>query len=320
MYENNILRIKARIEKLLEDENGPRELRSKLHEKGVEFSVLLPIFEYICEFDPLTDIEYEASSLQRVDQRFDFLIDGCFLVEAKSLDSQLTQLKKQISDYILLNDQINFGILSNGYQFIFFLQKTYIKSFLKKEEELTVPIKKDVIPVLELSIDDPKFYDVMRLFHKEAYKTHFNQIASYVLSCYNKGKAWKICDDRELNDYLKDKIKSYANIQTGHYLKEIKSGQIKPNDKLAYFGDGFEIFAKILVDGRIDLTSINIIDFKKVKESPFRKIIELEMSDWVEEVDPFLDPMDIFKEILDRKRLSRDSYKFEFKTALKQAS
>ena len=74
-----------RLNKILDDQDKDSPVYSgKLREKGVEYSIILPLLETILNFDPIDDIEYECNSNQVHGQRFDFLLDGCFVVESKS--------------------------------------------------------------------------------------------------------------------------------------------------------------------------------------------------------------------------------------------
>ena len=51
---------------------------------GVECTLLVPLLEIGLEFDAMEDINYEVSSSVKNNQRFDFLIKNCFLIEAKA--------------------------------------------------------------------------------------------------------------------------------------------------------------------------------------------------------------------------------------------
>jgi len=99
----------AYVKSELGNENST--LVNRLSEKGVECTILVPIFEYIFGFDIVKDVNFEYTSNKRY-ERFDFLIDGKFIVEAKKLNEQFSvKLTKQLEKYIAHHDEVNYGLL-----------------------------------------------------------------------------------------------------------------------------------------------------------------------------------------------------------------
>jgi len=287
-------------------------ISGKLNEKGVECALIMPLLETILDFDPIEDICYESSSLEKNGQRFDFLIENCFLIEAKRLNVSLKDMQEQLKRYILGNKNINFGILTNGIRYIVYLQKTFIREHSPENRELLVPMKKDVLEVLNFSVDDENFIDIIRLFQKDNYKYHFQRIAHYVLSCYNQGKVSKVCEDKELNELIKDKIRDSLNIQTGIYLNKINSGEYTSGDILVYTNENFEIHVTVQEDGRVKLIpgAVKNINFNGILNTKFENIIDLVRSEWTEE-KVFIDPLDIIRVATKSTRLHNQSqYKF----------
>jgi hypothetical protein len=306
--------LKQRLKRIVEDEQSENpQFRGKLNEKGIECSILIPIFEIFLGFDALEDITYESASANRNDQRFDFLIDNRFLVEAKRLGANLADIKKQIVDYIITNDRINYGLLSNGYNFSFYIQKSYIKKYLGPHEEIHVPIKRDVLPVFTISIDDEYFEPIIRLFSKDTYIEHFERIARYVLSRYNNGKVSKITGDRDLNEKIKELIREEVDPKAGYYLNDIKANRIKQGDILAYENDNVKIPISVEMDGRVRLSkgSAEIKNMNRTMESAFRPMIDRILNSWNEKDHIFDNPLDIIREATGKKKLyKQEQYKF----------
>jgi len=306
--------LRQRLKRLIEDEQSEvPKFRNKLNEKGVECSILIPIFEILLGFDALEDIQYESESNSRNDQRFDFLIDSRFLVEAKKLGANLPEIKKQIENYIITNDNINYGLLSNGYDFSFYIQKSYIKEFLGPNEEMHIPIKRDVLPVLTISIDDKHFEQIISLFSKDTYMDHFDSIARYVLSRYNHGKINKITGDREINEKIKEFIRDEVDPKAGFYLNDIKANKIKSGDKLTFENDNVKLTLTVEVDGRVKLPKGNaeIKNMNRTMQSAFRPMIDLVLNGWNEKDHIFDHPLDIIRAATGKKKLyKQEQYKF----------
>lgn len=306
--------LRDRLAEVVEDEKGSGEYHDKLNEKGVECAIILPIVEILWGFDALKDVEYESSSKERNDQRFDLLIENRFLVESKKLGVDLEQMKKQVEGYIISNNNINYGVLTNGFEYIFFLQKSFIKGFLGPEKEMGIPIGRDVIPVLTITIDDhDNFIPIMKLFAKGLYDHQFRRIAEFVLSVHNQGKVWQLTTDSKVNDVLKQKIKDELDIKKGVFLSDIQKGDRRIGDVLVFKTDDLSISISREPDGRVRLPKNGavILNMNNVLNSDFRPMIELVMHDWSTHDTYFDDPYDIIRQALGKKKLHRkDKYSF----------
>lgn len=301
---------------ILDTQKEKPELRSRLNEKGVECSILIPIAEIIWEFDALKDIEYELGSKSRNDQRFDFLIEGNFLIEAKKLGTNLAEMEKQIDSYIMHNDNIYYGILSNGYDFSVYIQKSFIKGFLNPTEELLVPIKKDVIRVFTVKIDEEEFEKIIGLFSKDTYKYHFERIAKYALSCFSQGKGINnITGESKINEIIKGKIRNTLNVKKGKYLDDLKANKIKVGDKLAYETDDIKIVVAIEHDGRVKLSKGDAIikNMNSVMKNRFKPMINLVMGDWSIKDEIESDPIEFIRKAQGgiKKLYHRENYEFK---------
>jgi hypothetical protein len=300
-----------KIKELLSSEEHQDNIITSLQEKGVECAILTPLFEILLGFDALTDIKYEYTSTNKFN-RFDFLIDNRFIVEAKRLNSPLSSLHKQISDYIEYHDEIPYGMLSNGSEYAFFIQKSFIKEFLGPEDKLKITFKKNVFHVFSLSIFDVKFIEVIKLFSKDQYHQIFSNIARYALTRINNSRGTKICDDKELNQYLQEKISEAMDICPGAYFKEIQDGKLKIGDSLVYEDECVKIPVLIENDGRVKLKKGTVIvkDFMKIIDNEFSPLIDLVKNEWKNEDVIFDDTSEIIKIATGRERLRKGQYDF----------
>ena len=316
MVNTNEEKLRQRLDEIIDDVNSDDpKLEKRLKEKGIEYSVIMPIVEVLLGYDALHDIQYELNSTERNDERFDFLLDNCFLIEAKRLSTTLNDINKQIEDYILHNKNINYGMLSNGYEFIFFIQKTFIKSFLTGNQKLKVPIKKDVLPVFSINISNENFFDIMKLFSKDSYKTIFERIAKYIISIYDKGKVHKITGDNDINTYIKELIDKTINIQPGDYLNDINNGIYNSGDKLFWEMENLSITVEIMHDGRVKLNKGYAIikNMNELLKTEFAPTVDLVTKDWLNRDEIFNNTSDLIKKAMGgRKRLTNPtSYAFK---------
>ena len=287
-------------------------INENLQEKGVECVILMPLFEILLGFDALHDIKYESNS--KVDSgRFDFLIENKFIVEAKKLNTPLTKVHKQISKYIENEDGVYYGVISNGIEFQFFIQKEFIEEFLPAEKKLMINFKKDVFHILTISIYDENFIDIIRMFSKEKYHKSFMKMTRFVLSQINMTRSTKICNNKKLNIYLQKAIKKTINIQPGIYLKDIQSGKRKEGDIVIYENKNVKIPLIIEKDGRVRLKKGQAIvkNMTEVMDSEFSPLLELVQHDWKEKDTLFTEPRDCIKIAMGRKKLSKGKYLFK---------
>lgn len=317
LNENSFLQ---RLQSIVEDERKDNpDLRNKLKEKGVECSILIPLFEILLGFDSMNDIEYEVSSSEQSNQRFDFLIDKRFLLEAKQLGVDLKDnITKQIREYIYQNEAIDYGILSNGYEYAVFIQKSFIKKLADQDDiKLLVSEKMNVLHVFTISIDHKDFQEIIKLFSKNEYRVNFKKIALFALSVLNpKKKATKISPNRALNRVLQTLIKDTIDVKPGFYLNDINEGKIQADDLLVYENDEIKITIKVKRDGRVSLVKggVEILNMNRVMEdAKFSKIIDLVVSgEWNKKDIQFNDPYEIIRKATGKKNLyNKEQYEFK---------
>ena len=292
------------------------ELSAALREKGVECALIVPLLEVILEFDALRDVKYEQSSDVKYGQRFDFLVDGCFLVEAKPLGTNLDHHHAQIARYIKENPNINYGLLTNGVDYQIWLQRTFIESFAKCPLPHTGPVTK----ILELSLEGEStgfVLDVLRLLRKDRYAQSFEKIAAIAgfYAVGGKGKPHILHDDRQTNLNLRDRIKNAVAVQKGFYYDAIMAGKLTAGDKLRYKNECVEITVEVTKTGTVILRrgNANVLDMVAACRSEWKPMISLIAEKWADADAEFRDPVEIIKLALNKQKLHhQDKYREAF--------
>lgn len=305
---------KQRMKKIFEDQESSEPwIPLRLQEKGVECTILVPLFENLLGYDPVDDIQYELTSSNVYHQRFDFLLDQRFLVESKSLNFPITSKEvKQISEYIAQNDEISYGMLSNGLEYVFFLQKSFIEKVANSGETI-VGSTRSVYNVLSISASDEKFYDIMSLFSKTSYDEVFKAIAKYVLRQLvpMRGRTSPIASDRDLDEYIKQLIESKMDFKKGYYLEKIRSGEYVVGQSLEYDDDYICMNVELQSDGTVKLPKggVKVKDTNAIlADGEFKPLIGL-LTEWYDSDQFFEDPRDIFRKATGKQRVSS---KYEF--------
>lgn len=298
-----------------EDQKKFEILKWALHEKGVECAIIIPIIETVLEFDTLYDVKYEQSAEKEYHQRFDFLLNDKFLIEAKPLDTNLDSHYKQIGKYLSKNENINYGLLTNGIVFQIWVQKAYIEAVSKNKLDHS----QSVIKVLEVSLSENPIdfvLDTLALFKKSTYENSFESIASIAgyYSSGSRGKPRVLHDKKETDKDLKDKIKELVSIQKGVYYEDVKNKKISPGDKLQFKNSFVEIKVEVTKTGTVILkkNSANVVDLIKAQDAGWKKLIYLITEKWSKEDTEFTDPIEIIKLAVDTQRLhGKEKYNFE---------
>lgn len=291
------------LKESLSKENN--EIADNLNEKGVECAILIPLLEHIWGFDALMDVKYEFTSDKRYD-RFDFLVDNRILIEAKKVNASLNDsVVAQIEKYIKNHDFIQYGVLTNGATYIFFVKKSFVREFLGPEEKFRIEYDQDIFKVLELNIEDEKFYDLMHIFNKNVYHESFKLISKYVLTLINKTRPTKILDDKELNVLLQNMIAGVVDAKEGILLKDIQNGKLQVNQIIKYENEDLCIPVVVLNDGRVKLVknTINVKNMNNVDNSEFKPIIDLARNEWKTNDTIFNDTKDIIRAATNKQRL-----------------
>jgi hypothetical protein len=290
-------------------------LSERLHEKGVECSIIVPIVEVVLDFDALEHVDYEKFSVTKYGQRFDFVLDGCFLIEAKPLDANLHDHYEQIDRYLKGNEEILYGILTNGVVYQVWIKK----GLLEESGKCSLSHTRDVVKVLEMSLreDSPqKILEVLSLFKRDNYRNSFAQIAAiarkYVLG--GSGRIPIVGDDRILGEELRARIKSAVIIEKGVYYDDVVNGRMSIGDRLCYKNHCVEIVVEVTETGGVWLRKgdANVTNLKAAMDEDWAPILKMIQETWSKDDTPYLDPLEIIKKARGKDKLyHKEQYRFE---------
>jgi len=214
-----------------------------------------------------------------------------------------------------VNDNINYGILTNGIDFEFWVQK----SFIEKVGDTQLLHTDTVAKLFELSLEDdtvPFLIDVFLLFTKTRYEETFKTIAS-VAAYYasgSRGRPAVVHTDRDIDEELRKRIRNNVVVQKGVYYEEIVAGNLAAGDKLRFKNDVVEITVELTPTGTVVLrkTGANVIDMMAALKDGWSHIIPLISERWSKSDTEFQDPVEIIKLALNKQRLyGKERYNFE---------
>lgn len=305
---------RQRLKMIVDDQysDTPR-IPTRLNEKGVECAVLVPLFENVLGYDPVDDIQYEHTSTQVHGQRFDFLLDGRLVVETKALNTPLTGgVIKQVSGYIAQNDDVNYGILSNGIEYVFLIQRTFIEKVANAGEPI-VGATQNIYNVLTLSAEDEHFFDLIPMISKTSYDEVFRALAKFAFRQLvpTRGPTTPIVSDRMLDKYLKELIEKKMDFKQGYYLDKIRSGEYAAGQQLEYKDKYVRITVTLQSDGTVKLPKGGVeVDANAIlADGEFKPLIN-HLTEWHEVDQLFEDPKDIFRHATGKQRIQS---KYDFR-------
>ena len=291
------------------DQDKFLELKEKLSEKGVECTIITPLIEMVLEFDPVLDVRYEEPSEIKHGQRFDFLLDDRFLIEVKRLGANLVDAYDQIGKYLGTNPKLEYGILANGIDYEVFLRKDFIEQHMNGKLK---HIDKPVVKVLDLSLEDHKTQDLLTglsVFKKDQYQERFKKLATIVARIVDGGSGalGYLHDDKEMDNLLKERIKSLVQVKRGIYWEDVDSGKRKEGDKLCFKNQCIEITVEITKRGTVILkeNGANVTNFLLAKEQGWGAIITLLEQYWSKQETEFEDPLDIVRQARGMQKLQK---------------
>jgi len=285
----------------LNDDDKIEKLRHSLKEKGVECAIILPIFEVVLDYDPFADIEFERKSDTQNKQTFDILIEGRFLIESKKLGENLDDHESQIRRYVEGNENINYGIITNGVDYQVWMQKSYIYDIFGEDlSDLLPEKKKGVIKLFEFGLQNnsdnsiDSFLSIMTAFHKEKYNYFFEACAKFVgsVSSKTRGKRPILLSKKSEDSFVKNEIKKNCLEERGFFDVRY-SGR-----KVRYVDSGLEICGVILDNGFVEINyeECNINDFQSCIRH-FKNVLDV-FKKWQEgRGNVYSDPIQIIKEL-----------------------
>ena len=301
------------------------QLMKRLKEKGVEYCIVLPLFEVVLGFDPLDDIWMEEGSETFNNQRFDFVIkpleNGHYslLVEAKSLNERKLKMhEEQIVKYMKDNQEYPWGILTNGFEWLFYLSKKYIEIKFNDSRPLDYSKKSSVFNIISLSLDDENFIEVMQSMGKKRLDDFWYNLAKYTYATITggKGKRPNLHANKQIHEFLAEKIKEAVEIKTGEYWDAIQSKKMKPGDEVVCKNDFIDLIFELDNGGRLVLQpgKANTHDFSKFKKNcPNENSIQI-LTEWQGSTETFADRSQVVLKLTGKKKFTtglKEQFPFE---------
>ncbi|ORJ55887.1 type I restriction enzyme HsdR N-terminal domain-containing protein [Geothermobacter hydrogeniphilus] len=301
---------RAKIEK---DEEW-NDIVRRLKEKGVEYCIVLPLFEVVLGFDPLKDVKMEQGSDEYSNQRFDFVITPqennhySLIIEAKSLlETNLKKHEEQITKYMRDNQEYPWGILTNGFEWHFFLSKKYIEFKFNDDRPLDNYKSNKIFNVLSLSLSDENFIEIMQGMRKGDLGTFWHNMAKYTYATIagGRGKRPNIHNNRSINEYISEQIKEAVEIKTGEYWDLIQSGKMNKGDKVFCKNNFIDLTFELDSGGRLILKPkrANTHDFAEfIKHCS--NAVEL-LTAWQGSTNTFTDRSQVVKALTGGKKFTK---------------
>ncbi|MDR3171385.1 MAG: hypothetical protein LBU17_07135 [Treponema sp.] len=297
---------------LQDDDQKWAEIKEKIREKGVECSIIVPILDVFLGYDGINDIAYEEPSKKVNGQRFDFLILDKIIVEAKRLEENLNDHITQISTY-MYDNELEFGILTNGFDYWFLLSKQYIQRIANEGQEIT-NLNQKVLPVLKLSIDPleekncESFLKIIKMFSKDIFDDTLKKIANVACKIITFSKKGKLVLHKEkaIDEYLQKNINETIDYDKGSYFDELQNGTLKEGQELIYEDGILAITVLVQKNGLVKYPckGLGIKDFSKMRETKeYEPLLELLSNKWDYQEAVYKDYKDIFRKITGKKSI-----------------
>ncbi len=293
------------------DREKLNDLDKRLNEKGVEFSIIMPLLDVIMDFNPIMDIDFEMSSIKYTGQRMDYLLCGDFLIEVKRISADISQDYDQIAKY-MKNEKIKYAILTNGLDYEFFIKADEeIKGALREKI-----LNESVVNIMGFRIDDiidiDDFAKIMKLFSKNKYEDTFSNIRDFVKAVCKIGKYGKQkrigAEDKEIEKFVKSLIENKFVKKKGMYYE--KSEYIGKKFVIdCYDSEGYKIAFEVDENGML-IVIAEKCDYHAGKlDSEDKKRLDRLIETWKEgKQNIYTHYKDIIKEIKGLKNRPKKSY------------
>jgi hypothetical protein len=201
-------------------------------EAGLKSVLIVPLFESVLGYDPLADMAFEFKLPATGGEFLDIVLQDKLVIETKrfnslSDDKKRKEGQKEIRRYILPDDEISFGILTDGVLWDFFMEKRFLERYGNNTDKVP-PIREEIPLCFSLNSFDDGFLDDMAIFHSKVLKKNMKYLAACIVHRAMRkpgGKAWhnlfsalenaqrqKICGDK-----LAGKIEERFRNETGEF-------------------------------------------------------------------------------------------------------
>jgi hypothetical protein len=167
-------RIKGMIKALKESlETQDRDYSEQWKEAGLKSTFVAPLFETVLAYDPLKDMAFESKLPSTGGEYLDILLQDSLVVEVKrfnllSDDISRKKATKEIRRYLAPEDNIFFGILTDGVIWEFFMERLFMERYGNDGEK--IPFIREAVPLcFRLNTFDDGFLDDMQMFHAKGF-------------------------------------------------------------------------------------------------------------------------------------------------------
>ena len=293
----------------------------RLLEEGIKSLFIVPIFFKYLGFDNIDDYQFETMPMidKNIKERADITIRNKFIIETKKFNllinkQEHTKATEQLLNYLSPEDNFEYGILTDGFTWELYLERTFIEKIANKSK--SIKNVQDKIPLcLDFSLKDDDFWDWLCFLHKDVYESNMETLAKGIVNIAETKKGGvafhhmfsKLKNQPEIRGNMGKKLseqlhKRFIPIK-GEYFIDIKEGKFKPGDKLAFDEDEYiKIVVTILEDGRLEIVlSETFMKPGNPKEflKEYPKFNEYFLGKWLEDPNSkiYIKKIDIFKDI-----------------------
>lgn len=226
-----------------------RDYSDQWKEAGLKSVLIVPLFKNLLEYNPLVDMAFEAKLPSTGGDYLDILLQDSLVIEAKrfnllSSDKKRKRARKEIRRYLAPDDNIFFGILTDGISWEFFMERRFIERY--GHDGKKIPLIREEIPLcFSFKSFEDGFLDNMRIFHSKGFFRNMKFLAKCIANRALRkpgAPAWhnlfttlenaqlqKICGDN-----LKTKIEDTFRYETGEYFEQIRSKEIRVGVKFQW--------------------------------------------------------------------------------------
>ena len=277
-----------------------RDYGDQWKEAGLKSVLVVPVLKSLLEYNPLLDMAFEAKLLSTGGEYLDILLQDSLVVEVKrfnllSNDKKRKKARKEIRRYLTPDDNIFFGILTDGAEWEFFMERRFIERYGNDGQK--IPLIRDEIPLcFTFNSFDDGFLDDMRIFHSKGFFRNMKFLAKCIahralrrpgapawhnlFSTLENAQRQKICGDN-----LRAKIEDTFRYETGEYFEQVNAKELRPGVKFQWEDDFLRLGIIVQSNGavKIDLSNTFVKPEKQHGVlKPYPNIIEKLFNTWVQ--------------------------------------
>lgn len=114
---------------------------------------------------------------------------------------------------------------------------------------------KKVFKILSVSLNDKNFIEVMQAMNKIDFSSFWYNMAKYTYATITggRGKRPNIAANKEINEFITEKIRDAVEVKQGEYSLAIKTGKMKAGDKVTCKNSFIDLAFELDNGGRLVL-------------------------------------------------------------------